>query len=71
MTPFEALYGYAPTNVDPLVTGESDIQAVDILIRSQEQTHMKYYANKHRSNKQLQEGEWVAPCPHLPSYTFR
>ena len=72
MTPFEALYGYKPINNNPLMAGDTTIEAVDYTIRTREeiatilhknlkkaQGRMQLYANKNRTNKEFVVGDWV------------
>jgi hypothetical protein len=71
-TPFEAIYGYAPPALLSYVPGTSTNLAVDSLLRDrttvltllkehlhQAQNRMKTYADKHRSDRQFNVGDWV------------
>ena len=72
MTPFEALYGYAPPLHVPYLLGDSQIEAVDIALRDREDmihllkqnlekvaARMKRQADKHREDKEYSIGDWV------------
>ena len=72
MTPFEALYGYKPINNNPLMAGDTTVEAVDYTIRTREeiatilhknlrkaQERMQLYANKNMIDKEFVVGDWV------------
>ncbi|KAI4355569.1 hypothetical protein L6164_004329 [Bauhinia variegata] len=72
MTPFEALYGYAPNLGNPYVVGTSMLQAVETTMRTREQIlallkqnlmkaqeRMKFMADKKRSEREFKVGDWV------------
>ncbi|OMO81561.1 reverse transcriptase [Corchorus capsularis] len=72
MTPFEAVYGYAPPTVASYLPGPSKIaQLDDCLVERQTllarlkvnlaraQNRMKMQADRHRKEKHFEEGEWV------------
>ena len=72
MTPFEALYGFAPPMHIPYLPGDSNVEAVDIALRDREDMiavlkrnlqraadRMKKEADKHRVDKEYEVGEWV------------
>ncbi|XP_060178356.1 uncharacterized protein LOC132608338 [Lycium barbarum] len=71
-TPYEALYGQPPPMHLPYIAGESGMKEVDRSLLTREfknqllQFHLKRaqqrmmdQANKHRSDRQFQEGDWV------------
>lgn len=72
MTPFEALYGYKPTQmgIGPFIQGGSD-EAKDMLVERQKiiqilkenlqmaMHRMKRYADLHRSERQFEVGDFV------------
>jgi hypothetical protein len=71
-TPFEAVYGYAPPALLSYVLGTSANLAVDSQLRDRTtvltllkehlhhaQNRMKTYADKHRSDRQFNVGDWV------------
>ena len=72
MTPFEALYGYAPPLHVPYLPGDSNVEAVDLSLRDREEMitilkgniqkaadRLKKQADQHRSDKEFNIGEWV------------
>ncbi|OMP09215.1 hypothetical protein CCACVL1_01071 [Corchorus capsularis] len=72
MTPFEAVYGYAPPTVASYLPGSSKIaQLDDCLVERQTllarlnvnlaraQNRMKMQADRHRKERHFEEGEWV------------
>ena len=72
MTPFQALYGYPPPMLLSYVPGTSANQTVDQTLQSKDQilkvlkenleearNRMKLHADKHRSERTFEEGEWV------------
>ncbi|VFQ94564.1 unnamed protein product [Cuscuta campestris] len=72
VTPFEALYGRPPPSFLPYLQGESKVQEVnnflqerDALLRrlrenlKEAQRRMTTAANKHQTDLQFKEGEWV------------
>ena len=72
MTPFEALYGYAPPAIKPYIPGSTVVANVDAQLRSrdellalvkrnlhQAQARMKAYYDKNHTERQFQVGDWV------------
>ncbi|XP_040988925.1 uncharacterized protein LOC121236540 [Juglans microcarpa x Juglans regia] len=72
MSPFEALYGYAPSKLMAYVSGTCANDVVDRQLKSREelwgllrdnmkkaQQRMKFYADKNRSERSFEEGDWV------------
>lgn len=71
-SPYEALYGQAPPIHIPYLAGDSNMPAVDNVLKDREQQmkemktqlskaqqRMKDYADKHRVEKEYQVGDWV------------
>ncbi|GKB37833.1 retrotransposable element Tf2 [Tanacetum coccineum] len=71
-TPFEAVYGKAPPVHIPYIRGESKVEMVDKTMREREaavellkfhmkraQDRMKSQADKHRTDKEFDYGDWV------------
>ena len=72
LSPFEALYGYKPTHIplgpfhDSVIPTAADMVQERLQIMSQikrnlakAQNRMKHYADKHKTERNLQVGEWV------------
>ena len=72
MTPFQALYGIPPPIHIPYLPGDSPIAVVDQMLREKEemlkvlkfqllksQARMKSQADRHRSERSFQIGDWV------------
>ena len=72
LTPFEALYGYKPTHIPLGPFHDSIIPAASSMVQSRlqvislikenlakAQNHLKVFADKHRSERVFQEGDWV------------
>ncbi|KAL1533393.1 hypothetical protein AAHA92_33281 [Salvia divinorum] len=72
MTPFEALYGYAPPLHVPYLPGDSQVEAVDIALRDREEMisllkgnlqkaaiRLQRQADKHRVDRSYEIGDWV------------
>jgi len=72
LTPFEAVYGYAPPSLLSYVLGTSANLAVDSQLKDrttiinllkehlqQAQNRMKVQADKHRTEREFQVGDWV------------
>ena len=71
-TPFEVLYGQSPPIHMPYLPGESNVEAVDRSMQAREQVvemlkfhlkraqdRMKSLADKHRTDREFEEGVWV------------
>lgn len=72
LTPYEVVYGQPPPLHLPYLPGDSDVEAVDRSLQKREemiavlrfhlmraQTRMKQQADKGRSDRVFQEGDWV------------
>ena len=72
LTPYEVVYGQPPSLHIPYVIGDSSVEAVDRSLKAREeciellkyhltraQHRMKVQADQHRSDKQLEVGDWV------------
>lgn len=72
MSPFEALYGYAPPRVDTYLPNATAVEEVDRALRSRDellgvlkknlveaQTRMKNYTDKHRTEREFSVGDMV------------
>lgn len=72
ITPFEALYGYPPQQLALGSVPKSQVEAVDAFMKDRQvtltqlktnlvkaQERMKQYADKHRSERKFEEGDWV------------
>jgi len=72
MTPFEALYGYAPPQLSLGSQPRSQVESVNSILRDRQatlaqlkanlmraQARMKQYEDKHRSERKLEVGDWV------------
>ena len=72
MTPFQALYGIPPPIHIPYLPGDSPVATVDQMLREKEemlkvlkfqllksQARMKSQADRHRSERSFQIGDWV------------
>lgn len=71
-TPFEAVYGKSPPSIISYIPGTSDVNAVDTTPRERDsilyqlrqtlltaQERMKYFAYKHRTEREFHIGDWV------------
>lgn len=72
MTPHEAVYGKPPPVVSSYIPGTTAVDAVDTTLRERDailrqlrqnlqvaQDRMKYFADKHRTEREFQPGDWV------------
>ena len=72
LSPFEALYGYLPPRLIEFVPGLTRVAAVEDLLEHRQQVvrllehnlvaaqaRMKQQADKHRSEKEFEVGDWV------------
>ena len=72
LTPFEALYGYPLSRLQDYIPGTSRVAAVDSLLTQRQQIlatikanlvaaqeRMKFFADKHRTERSFQVGDWV------------
>ena len=72
LTPFEALYGYPPSRLQDYIPGTSRVAAVDSLLTQRQQIlatikanlvaaqeRMKFFADKHRTERSFQVGDSV------------
>lgn len=72
MIPFEDVYGYLPSPYIPYVAGDARVESVNrVLVEREEfiqelkhhlakaQSKMERAANKHRAEREFEEGEWV------------
>ncbi|XP_075655198.1 uncharacterized protein LOC142625421 [Castanea sativa] len=72
LTPFEALYGFAPPTLQSYIPGTTCVEALDSLLSQREaffitlkshlataQERMKFQADKHRQERSFNVGDWV------------
>ena len=71
VTPFEALYGYKPNHIPgpfhdsvipaPASMLQDRLQVLSLIKENlaKGQNHMKFFADKHRTERTLQVGDWV------------
>lgn len=72
MTPHEAIYGKPPPVVSSYIPGTTAVDAVDTTLRERDailcqlrqtlqvaQDHMKYFTDKHRTEREFQPGDWA------------
>ena len=72
MTPFEALFGYPPPRLLDYIPGTTKVDTVNVHLRTRQQLltllkqnllaaqeRMKLNADRHRSERDCAEGDWV------------
>ncbi|KAL5745670.1 hypothetical protein ACOSP7_026816 [Xanthoceras sorbifolium] len=72
MTHFEAVYGRVPPRLDTYMPGTTSVHSVDLALRERDvilkilkdnlqaaQSRMKQFADKHRSEREFNVGDWV------------
>ena len=62
MTPFEALYGYKPINNNPLMAGDTTVEAVDYTIRTREEIATILHKNLRKAQEREMQLELNKIC---------